>query len=365
MPQRNSIPRRRRQVVLVSHGERLGRWLVKVMFYVLVGVGTAAFFDQAHLVMVLLNTPTYSNHNNNHHIIPSNGAVVKDGGKRCPPPSSSWESESFTCFSSSSVLPLLQPSPEVSLKRRKPNDPIDPRKVFFIHIHDAKSAGSSLNRYLARRYHAVCGHKGYSFDQLLHVGAEPRYDPKWFFGPDRVMHDDMKARGWHNCRVLSHETKATEILDIILYLQQTFGYYVHVLVPCRDAITQRISKCAYRKMEIHHWTPTKDAQLCWNLIFECDVDENRYSLEYERVADQVSYFWYKNFSQIDRILEPYVPQRGFVLPDAKKVYQTNDAYDPALVEEVTRRCKTRVNQHYIERVDLYQQCAKHVPEVHY
>jgi hypothetical protein len=363
MPQRNSNPRRRRrrQVVLVSHGERFGRWLAKVMLYVTVGVVTAAFFDQAHLVMILVSTPTNTNHHNND--IPTSEVVV-EGDKSCS--SSSWEPESFTSFSSSSVVPLLQPSPEVSLKRRnnENNRSIDPRKVFFIHIHDAKSAGSSLNRYLARRYHAVCGHKGYSFDQLLQVGAKPRYDPKWLFGPDRVMHDDMTARGWHNCRILSHETKATEILEIIVYLQQTFGYYVHVLVPCRDAITQRISKCAYRKMEIHHWTPTRDAELCWNLIFECDVDENRYSLEYETVADQVSYFWYKNFTQIDRILEPYVPQRGIVLPDATKVYQTNDAYDPALVDEVIRRCKTRVNQHYMERVDLYQQCAKHVPEVY-
>jgi hypothetical protein len=263
-------------------------------------------------------------------------------------------------FSSSSVLPLLQPSPEVSLNQSNENHPIDPRKVIFFHLHEAKTAGSSLNRYLARRYHAVCGNKGYSFNQLLHIGTEP-----WKRGRERP-HMAMEERGFYNCRLISHELSTTQSLLLIRQLQQEpYGFYVHVLIPCRDAISHRISICAHKKIKTQNWTDTlDDEELCGKIISRCNAWGNRYNTSYETVANQVTYFWYKNFTQLDRLLDPYVPQRGYPLPEANQVYQTNTRYPSDFMEEVTRRCTTRVNQHNIENEDIFKQCAKHVPEVH-
>jgi hypothetical protein len=358
----------RQPLVLVYFCEqlvRLARWSAKVAFYVTIGFVMAAIFNQSRLVEGLWRTMNDGN---------NDGSVqVKDTMKELASTtncSASSLSSDGSYFSSSSVLPLLQPSLEVSLNQSNENRPIDPRKVIFFHIHEAKTAGSSLNRYLARRYHTVCGHKGYSFDQPLHVGAEPRYIAGTSWGPDRVRPYKMKDRGFHNCRVLSHETKASKTLELIRQLQQTFGFYVHVLIPCRDAISHRISKCAHKrgmhkKMASLNWTfQSNDEDICGILISQCDVWEDRYTLSYETVANQVTYFWYKNFTQLDRILEPYVPQRGYPLPDATTLYQTNTQFSSDWMEEVTRRCATQVNQYFIENVDMYQQCAKYVPEVH-
>ena len=37
--------------------------------------------------------------------------------------------------------------------------------VYYMHIHIAKTAGSSFNRYMARTYHNVCGNKGSSYNE--------------------------------------------------------------------------------------------------------------------------------------------------------------------------------------------------------
>jgi hypothetical protein len=372
----------RQPVVLVYHGEhlvRLVRWWAKVTFYVAVGVVMAAMFDQSRLVAVLWRT---NNYNINNRVQVQDTMKERASTTSCSASSLSWDFP----YSSSSVLPLFQPAPEVrvssssSLLKQRPrhnnnnetdNDPIsriDPRKVIFYHVHEAKTAGSSLNRYLARRYHAVCGHKGYSFDQPLHLRAKrlPCAKGTSCFGPDRVRSKDMTARGFHNCRLISHEASAMENLNIIRTLQQEpYGFYVHVVIPCRDVISHRISKCAHKKIETQNWTDiTDDEELCGKIISECDFFEDRYTMSYETVANQVTYFWYKNFTQLDRLLDPYVPQRGYPLPDANKVYQTNTQFESDWMQEVTRRCTTRINQYYMEKVELYKQCAKHVPEVH-
>jgi hypothetical protein len=352
---------------VVLHVVRLVHWWAMVTFYVIIGVVMAAVFDQCRLVGVLWRTKN-NNINNGSVEVKATMKEVASNTTNCSASSLSWDD---FYFSSSSVLPLLQPSPEVSLNQSNGKHPIDPRKVVFYHVHEAKTAGSSLNRYLARRYHAVCGHKGYSFDQLLHVGAEPRYSEGTSWGPDRVRPYKMKDRGFHNCRLISHETKATKSLELIRQLQEEpYGFYVHVLIPCRDAISHRISKCAqkrgmHKKMASLNWTFQSDEDICGILISQCDVWEDRYTMSYETVANQVSYFWYKNFTQLDRLLDPYVPQRGYPLPDATAMYETNAQFPSDFMEEVTRRCTTRVNEYYIENVDMYKQCAKHVPEVYF
>ena len=241
------------------------------------------------------------------------------------------------------------------------NSMINPNasKVIFYHLHDAKTAGSSLNRYMARRYYAVCGHKGYSYDQLWRVGNKLRIDGG--FGPDRVQWSKMEEMGYHNCKFISNEVNVGGTVTIVNYLQK-IGYQVHILVPCREPITHRISKCVYLELPLKEWSlKQEDDEFCSNIIHRCVIDENRYDIELEKIADNVTYFYYKDFAFVDNIVQGYVPKRGVVLPDYNKTYETGSHYDKELVKEIKSRCGKRINRHFINSQPMYTQCAKHLP----
>ena len=84
----------------------------------------------------------------------------------------------------------------------------DTPEVFF-HVHLAKTAGSTVNRFVARRYYGVCGHKGYSFPQNLEDTPREPGDAQFKgYGLDRVHPSRMKSWGFHNCAFISHEIDA-------------------------------------------------------------------------------------------------------------------------------------------------------------
>ena len=116
-------------------------------------------------------------------------------------------------------------------------------------------------------------------------------------------------------------------------------------------------------MGLDEWAPKQDDdEFCSNIIHRCVIDENRYTAKLHSAADEVSYFHYKNFAQVDNILHGYAPRRGFDLPEANKTYETNSHYDKELVQQVVRRCGTRIHEHFIHQQYIYQQCASAFPK---
>ena len=91
---------------------------------------------------------------------------------------------------------------------------IQPKPIFY-HVHIAKTAGSSFNRVVARRYYGVCGHKGYSFAQNYLDEIRPRDDRVYSgYGLDRVHPARMRLWGFHNCAFISHETDWRDLGNI-------------------------------------------------------------------------------------------------------------------------------------------------------
>ncbi|OUS41644.1 hypothetical protein BE221DRAFT_143014 [Ostreococcus tauri] len=69
----------------------------------------------------------------------------------------------------------------------------------FFHVHLAKTAGSTVNRIVARRYYGVCGHKGYSFSQNLEDTVRGSTDARFKgYGLDHVHPTRMQNWGLHN-----------------------------------------------------------------------------------------------------------------------------------------------------------------------
>ena len=240
------------------------------------------------------------------------------------------------------------------------NSSLSSSNVVFYHLHDAKTAGSSLNRYMARTYHTVCGHKGYSIDQPFQISKELRMD-EGGFGPDRVNWDKMKEMGYHNCKFISNEVDFGQTVSIIQYLQHK-GFKVHLLIPCREPITHRLSICVYLGIPLQHWSEKQldDDEFCSNIIHRCIVDENRYIPELDTIADMTTYYYYKNFSRIDELVQGIVPKRSIVLPNANRTYETGSHYNKDIVKDVKTRCGERINRHYINSHSISTQCNKHL-----
>jgi len=113
------------------------------------------------------------------------------------------------------------------------------------HLHMAKTAGSSFNRLLARRYLGVCGHKGYSCDQPIEDVVRPMTSSRHKgYGRDRVHADVMRERGLHNCALISIEEKWGAWRRVLLNFS---NIYKILIVPCRQPLDHLLSMCNYKK----------------------------------------------------------------------------------------------------------------------
>jgi hypothetical protein len=80
---------------------------------------------------------------------------------------------------------------------------------WFHHIHIAKTAGTTMNKRLARRYYGVCGNKYTSCIEPLEHPKDDRA-PEFGYGDRRPEHkdwsfDSMAKIGFHDCTLVSHE----------------------------------------------------------------------------------------------------------------------------------------------------------------
>ncbi|CAL6324623.1 unnamed protein product [Bathycoccus prasinos] len=80
---------------------------------------------------------------------------------------------------------------------------------WFHHIHIAKTAGTTMNKRLARRYYGICGNKYTSCIEPLEHPKDDRA-PEFGYGDQRPEHkdwsfDSMAKIGFHDCTLVSHE----------------------------------------------------------------------------------------------------------------------------------------------------------------
>ena len=80
---------------------------------------------------------------------------------------------------------------------------------WFHHIHIAKTAGTTMNKRLARRYYGICGNKYTSCIEPLEHPKDDRA-PEFGYGDRRPEHkdwsfDSMAKIGFHDCTLVSHE----------------------------------------------------------------------------------------------------------------------------------------------------------------
>jgi len=251
-----------------------------------------------------------------------------------------------------------------ALTHKHPTDASSSDNIVFFHMHLVKTAGSTLNRYMARKYYGVCGHKGYSSDQPLHIGDKPREGKDGeIWGPDLVDFGDMDDRGWHNCKLISHESWAELSVSIIKYMQE-LGFSMHALIPCRDPVSHTISKCSHLERDLASWSKhNNDSELCHLINTRCDLEEDRFNESIIAVANSSTFYWYKNFTEIDEeIVRDHMPLRPFVLPEHTGKYKTNEPYPNEVVREVVQRCGTQIHE-YKMKDPYYKMCAQSVPLV--
>lgn len=184
----------------------------------------------------------------------------------------------------------------------------------FGHVHIAKTGGSSLNRVLAREFHGVCGHKGYSYDQplndVIRSANSTRYPE---YGPDRVHPAVMRERGFHNCALISLE----ESWRAWAFLPSLFKTSVKVmLLPCRNPIDHVLSMCNHKGL------PTSILQRNCSRITECFIELNRFDTRMARFFDLVFLFHYLNISVVEKFVGAHMTKRSFPL-EITQAYSTN------------------------------------------
>ena len=174
---------------------------------------------------------------------------------------------------------------KINEQRQRQHEDDANNNVVYLHVHVAKTAGSSFNRYMSRNYFAVCGNKGSSHTERWtalsssssNSGSNSKQD-----GND----DDMLLL-WHNCKFISHEGTSNSTIAIARYLRQlssstsagtaaatttaaettdttktttnpttttnTTKTKVHLLVPCRDPLSHTFSFCSHKRVNLREW----------------------------------------------------------------------------------------------------------------
>mmetsp|Transcript_4768 Transcript_4768/g.10349 ORF Transcript_4768/g.10349 Transcript_4768/m.10349 type:complete len:300 (-) Transcript_4768:3575-4474(-) len=188
----------------------------------------------------------------------------------------------------------------------------DTPEIFF-HVHLAKTAGSTVNRAVARRYYGVCGHKGYSFSQNLEDTVRERTDARFAgYGLDRVHPTRMKIWGFHNCAFISHETGADAFTKVVRL--DTFQNVTKTgIIPCRKPVDHLLSQCNMKGINVTNLVSNNSS--CPEIISSCSLAWDRYSDSLLDVFDRIILFRYDDFDPLIARLDRTMPRRVIALAD--------------------------------------------------
>ena len=204
--------------------------------------------------------------------------------------------------------------------------------TIFFHAHLAKTAGSTFNRIVARRYYGVCGHKGYSFAQKYSDETHGQTDSAHpGFGLDRVHPTRMSEWGYQNCAFISHETSWQDLgniaNDTVWYMDgpnisSTRVPQTKLLVPCRDPVDHLLSQCNHMGQNFTNLAISLGN--CASVIASCQLAWKRYDHRLIPYFDKVVLFEYEAFDSVIQHLDESLPKRVFDLDDSSHgFYRTN------------------------------------------
>ncbi len=210
----------------------------------------------------------------------------------------------------------------------------------IFHAHIAKTAGSTLNRFAARRYHATCGRKGMSFEQPF----EYDFSQNGVFQEIHGTSDGirlMQEWGLHNCGLISIEQPHfswAEITNSEAFEAQKTA----VMIPCRDPIDHILSQCNFRNLSFTSIIEGKGgAEACANAMPQCQVAWVRYDHSMLATFDKVVLFKYDDFPGVERYLDDALPKRRLPLREGEHgefgFIRTNRERDPEH-ERFTESC---------------------------
>jgi|TARA_B110000971_G_scaffold87188_1_gene89562 hypothetical protein len=255
----------------------------------------------------------------------------------------------------------------------------DPPKVVF-HAHIAKTAGSTFNRFVARRYHASCGNKGVSFAQSFKDDADANdaadaddhlltrnavfgflNQPSLVTGDAHVTESDMfSSWGWHNCALISLEITKDEWADVT-DRPSLAGQTKAVMIPCRDPIDHILSQCNYNHQSFTDIISGEGGeQACADALPQCHVGWERYEHSMLEKFDKVVLFKYDDFEGVERYLDDALPKRRLELEHATEFgfyatnterSTTNERFTDACPEETLRK-------NLLEKWSYYRLCDK-------
>ena len=229
---------------------------------------------------------------------------------------------------------------------------------WFHHIHIAKTAGSTMNKRLARRYYGVCGNK---YTSCIEPLEHERNDHAPEFGrnswhPEWSFHS-MVSKGFHDCTLVSHERNWDAWLKDVLPDHKFHANATKVmLLPCRNPLEHFFSQCNYNKRNA-----TKifaNVTSCEEGIDKCGlVQQGRFNRKIIQSWDKVVLFKYSAFDSLFSLLDNHIPSRKFLL-DSKFDPSTNADRKPEN-EKLTETCsKEIVVQALKKKWSYYSFCDK-------
>ena len=184
------------------------------------------------------------------------------------------------------------------------------KNTIIFHAHLAKTAGSSFNRFVARRYYGVCGHKGYSFSQnyedIVREHDDSRYPE---YGLDRVHPQRMASWGFHNCAFISLETTWKGLGK--LANAPTIKAKTSLMIPCRDPVDHLLSQCNHRELNFTNLSTTFGN--CSAVIAHCSFGWDRYDHALLQYFDKTVLFKYDAFDAAAHNLDGSLPKRIYEL----------------------------------------------------
>ena len=232
---------------------------------------------------------------------------------------------------------------------------------WFHHIHIAKTAGSTMNKRLARRYYGVCGNK---YTSCIEPLEHPKVDraPEFGYGDRRPEHkdwsfDSMAKIGFHDCTLVSHERDWKAWEEQVLPDHNFHANATKVmLLPCRDPLEHFFSQCNY-----NHHNATKifaNVTSCEEGINKCGlVFPNRFNIKMIQSWDKVVLFKHSAIDSVFSLLDNHIPVRKFLL-ETKFDPSTNAKRKPEN-EKLSKICsKEKLAEALRKKWGYYNFCDK-------
>lgn len=241
---------------------------------------------------------------------------------------------------------------------------IAPRATVYYHAHLAKTAGSSLNRLIARRYYGVCGHKGYSFSQNFLDEARGKTDSAHpGYGLDVVHPLRMSEWGFHNCAFITHEidweTLGTIANGTVWYrfgdgsnISSSRIPLTKLLIPCRDPVSHLLSQCNHAGKNFTKLSSSLGN--CSAVIASCSVGWGRYDNRLLQYFDKIVLFKYDDFDSVIQFLDQSLPKRLFGLAQSSSTFfrsnkdriNSNEVFTPQCPEQELREALLQAWSYY-------------------